>query len=123
MKFKLVEDYTYWWPVTVDLPDPDKPGKVVKQSFTIQFKPISGDESAALIKEIQALPPEERLARQHEELLRSSKDWRDVTDENGEQVPFTEAALKACLQHSWFSRGLYKAYAQSLTPDEARRGN
>ncbi|WP_292458217.1 hypothetical protein [Mesorhizobium sp.] len=122
MKFKIVDTHVYWWPVEVVSPDPEKPGKTVTQSFTMQFQAISSDEGEAMLKEIAALPVEEQKKRQHEELIRVCKNWRDVTDDSGD-VPFTEEALKACLQFSWFSRGLYKAYSRSLAPDEARKGN
>ncbi|RVA07638.1 hypothetical protein EN932_27070 [Mesorhizobium sp. M7A.F.Ca.US.002.01.1.1] len=123
MKFKIVDAHVFWWPVEVVCPDPDKPGKTVTQSFTMQFQAMPADEADAMMKEINALPPEEQKNRQHEELLRVCKNWRDVTDEKGEQVPFSEETLKACLQYSWFNRGLYKAYMRSLAPDEARKGN
>lgn len=124
MKFKIVDEHIYWWPVEVRIPDPDKPGKTVTQSFTMQFQAIPADESAAMMKEIQELPTAEaRQARQHEELVKVCKNWRDVTDDKGEEVPFSTEALKACLQFSWFSRGLYNAYGRSMAPDEARKGN
>lgn len=124
MKFKLIDEYRYWWPVTVEMPDPEKPGKTVKQSFTMQFQPMPADEGEAMLKEIAALPtPEERLSRQHEELMRVCKGWRDVVDDKGDEVDFSTEALKAALQFSWFSRGLYRSYASSLAPDEARKGN
>ncbi|CDX19603.1 conserved hypothetical protein [Mesorhizobium sp. ORS 3359] len=124
MKFKLIDEYTYWWPVTVDMPDPDKPGKVVSQSFTMKFQAMRADDGVAMMKEIAALPTiEERSAKEHEELMRVCKGWRDVVDEKGDEVEFSEAALRAALQFAWFSRGLYKAYARSLAPDEARKGN
>lgn len=124
MKFKMIDEHIYWWPVEVQIPEPDKPGKTVTQSFTMQFKAMGADAGTALLKEIEALPtPEERQARQHEELLRVCQNWRDVTDDKGEDVPFSAEALRSCLQFSWFSRGLYKAYWRSLAPDEARKGN
>ncbi|TIV69448.1 MAG: hypothetical protein E5V89_18760 [Mesorhizobium sp.] len=124
MKFKLVDEYTYWWPVPVDMPDPEKPGKIITQSLTMLFQAMPADEAEALVKEIAALPTvEERMARQHDEILRVSKGWRDVVDGNGEDVEFSTEALRAAMQFSWFSRAVYRAYAKSLTPDEARKGN
>jgi len=124
MKFKLIEQHTYWWPVTVEMPDPEKAGKVVTQSFTMQFQAMPADEGEAMVKEIAALPTlEERNAKQHEELMRVCKDWRDVVDDEGKDVAFSSEGLRAAMQFSWFSRGLYKAYARSLAPDEARKGN
>lgn len=126
MKFKMIDEYRYWWPVKVELPDREKPGKVITQSFTMQFLAMPADEGEAMLKEIAALPPEEQKKRQHEELMRVCKDWRDVVDGpdgNEEEITFSEAGLRANLQYSWFSRGLYKAYAASLAPDEIRKGN
>lgn len=123
MKFKITDTYTYWWPVDVILPDPDKPGKTIKQSFEVQFEAIGADESEKLLEEIAKLPAEEQRKRQHAELIRVTKNWRGVTDGSDEDVAFTEELFRAALQRSWFSRGVYRAYATSLMPDEARKGN
>ncbi|TIU36183.1 MAG: hypothetical protein E5W31_10955, partial [Mesorhizobium sp.] len=60
MKFKITDTYTYWWPVDVILPDPEKAGKTIKQSFEVQFESIDADESEKLIEEIAKLPLEEQ---------------------------------------------------------------
>lgn len=123
MKFKITDTYTYWWPVDVILPDPEKTGKTIKQSFEVQFEAIDADESEKILEEIAKLPLEEQKKRQHAELFRVTKNWRGVTDAKGEEEPFSEELLRKAMQRSWFSRALYKAYATSLVPDEARKGN
>lgn len=123
MKFVLTDKHIYWWPVEVKLPHAEIPGKIVTQSFTMQFEAIGADEANAIWAEIEALPVAERAARRHDELVRVSKDWRDVTGEDGSEVPFTEQALRAALQFSWFRVGLTEAYSRSLSADAARKGN
>ncbi|ESY42036.1 hypothetical protein X747_14750 [Mesorhizobium sp. LNJC384A00] len=117
MKFHLPQSYKYWWPVDVMLPDADKPGKVAKQSFEMQFASISADEGTAMLAAIQALPIEQQAAHQHDELKAVCVDWRGVIGEDGEPVAFTNEALALALQFSWFSRGVYKAYGRSLAPE------
>ncbi|TIV68873.1 MAG: hypothetical protein E5V89_21210 [Mesorhizobium sp.] len=124
MKFVLAKEHLYWWPVTVDMPDPDKPGKWLKFSYTHQFVSVGNDEAIALQKEIAELKDDaEKAARQHDMLVKASRNWRDVVDEDKQEVPFSEEALRAALEHTWYRAGLYNAYFKSLTSDEARKGN
>ena len=40
MQFKLAKTYRYWWPVTVQIPDPETPGKIIEQQLKIEFEPM-----------------------------------------------------------------------------------
>jgi len=123
MKFQLTDTYRYWWPVTVEMPDPEKPGKAVKQSFTVQFEALGQDEGEAMNQRIAALPEDEQKQHKHEAILRVCKDWRDVTDADGKPVPFSDEVLRQMLQYSWIRLAIYQAYADSLVPGAARKGN
>lgn len=125
--FVLTSTHRFWWPVTVMSPDPVLTGQLVKQEFEIRFEAMPQDEAIKLQAELAALPPEEYLPRQHEQLLRVVKDWREVNDESGDAVPFSEDAFRQALQHSWFRTGVWQAYYDGLNGTEkqpqARLGN
>ncbi len=125
--FVLTSTYRFWWPVTVMSPDPTLTGRLVKQEFEIRFEAMPQDEAIKLQAELAALPPEEFLPRQHEQLIRVVKDWREVTDETGDAVPFGEDAFRLALQQSWFRTGVWQAYVDALNGTEktpaARLGN
>jgi hypothetical protein len=125
--FVLTSTHRFWWPVTVMSPDPILTGKLVKQEFELRFDAIPQDEAIKLQAELAALPPEEFLPRQNEQLVRAIKDWRDVTDDEGVAVPFSEEALRLAMQHSWFRIGAWNAYNEGLAGTEkkppARLGN
>lgn len=123
-KFKLVETHIYWWPVEVKLPDPEKSGKVLTQSFEAQFEALPIDEAKALDRELQKMKSAGEVeAHQAKLLKRVVKNWRGVEADNGGDEPFTEAAFDQALRFAWFRAGCYQAYAGSLSGDEARLGN
>lgn len=124
MKFVLTTEHTYFWPVTVSLPDPAKSGELIEQKFDIQFRAMPRDESDAFDAELAALPPEAARQRKHDLLKEIVLGWGDgVVDKKGHQVPFSAEALHQAMQMSWFLVAVYRAYAQSLSGDQARLGN
>ncbi|MER9851249.1 hypothetical protein NKJ55_28815 [Mesorhizobium sp. M0106] len=124
MKFVLVKEYVYWWPVKIELPDPENPGKWKIMSYTHQFVGVDEDEAIALGKEIEALAtPEEKKAREHDLLIKASRGWRDVVDEERNPVEYSEEVFRQALQQTWYRVGLYSAYANSLASPAARKGN
>lgn len=122
MQFKIAETRTYWWPVTIKLPDPEKSGRIVTESFDMQFEAIPRDEALEISEKIDALPPEERPAHQHDLLLRVCKNWRNVFD-GKDEVRFSEENLRLMLQFSWHRIGIYEALNNSAIGEVARRGN
>ncbi|MER8964494.1 hypothetical protein NKI25_02020 [Mesorhizobium sp. M0808] len=124
MKFVLAKEYLYWWPIKIELPDPDKPGKWKTMSYTHQFAGVGEDEANALNKEIEALPTAEaKRAREHDLLIKASRGWRDVVGEDGNEVEYSEDVFRDALQQTWYRVALYNAYAASLASPEARKGN
>lgn len=124
MKFVLTKEYRYWWPVKIERPDPVNPGKWQVQSYMHEFVGVSEDEAQALRKEIETLPTdEEKNARQHDLVVKASRNWRDVIDEDKNPIEYSEDLLHQALQDTWYRLGLYNAYANSLASPAARKGN
>lgn len=124
MRFILTDEHLYPWPVTIEVPDPDRPGEILEQKFTARFRAMPVDEAQALDDEIEALPPKDRARRQDDLLRRVLIGWgEDVVDDGGRQVPFTPEALERAIRHSWFRIGVYRAYRQSLQGRAAALGN
>lgn len=124
MKFTLVDEYRYWWPVAVSIPDGSKPGKFVTQTFDMNFKAVSKSEAEELDQEFARLDTEEdRRKHQDQILYRVCCDWRGVQDDEKQEVPFTDEAFQKAMEWAWFRTAVYLAYGQSLAGDQARRGN
>lgn len=125
MNFQLTEQHLYWWPVTVRLPDPhpDNAGKVLEQSFKMQFEALDQDEVLANQLEGEALHSSNDIVR-HEraQLHQVCKDWT-VCDGKGQPIPFGREALDRALQKSWFRLAVWEAYSLSLTGEAAQMGN
>lgn len=124
MKFKLVENYTYWWPVKVSIPNPDRPGKFVNQSFDVKFKALPKSEADTMRDEFSRLETEEERNKHQDDLLhRVCSDWRGVEDDAGEEAEFTSSSFLQAMEWSWFRTAVYLAFAESLAGDQARKGN
>jgi len=125
MNFQLVETYIYWWPVTVRIPNPEpgKAGTLIEQTFQMQFEPQSRDQIIATQKELAALTDiDEIAAREHEILRDACKDWSGVVTD-GKPVPFNAETFRAAMQKTWFRIGVYEAFNDSQSGEEARLGN
>lgn len=124
MKFTLIENPTFWWPVTVRIPDPEVPGKTISQDLRVQFAPKTRDEEIALQESFAALTSErDRADAEIANWLDIVKGWDGVVDGNGNPVSFSAEALRAALQRSWFRVGLGEAFAAAAFGLEAKRGN
>lgn len=122
--FVLAERYRFPWPVIVLSPDPANAGVTIEQTFEAIFEPLPEDEARALNEEFLALETlEERVAHQHDLLLRVVKGWNDVITADGMPVPFAPETLQSALQYPWVSRGFYAAYSEAMSGDKARLGN
>ena len=124
MKFRLVEKYRYWWPVTVRIPDPDQPGAVIEQQLRVQFQPLGrGEELANQEAYAKLRDPRERARREHDLLRQICVNWDDVIDAEGGAVAFSPDVFEEALQSAWFRNAIYAAYAASLKGEAARLGN
>lgn len=124
MKFVLSKSHLYWWPVTVRIPDPENPGKIVEQVLRVQFEPRSRDqlleaqEAAAKLTNLRDI-----IAHEISEARAVVRNWDEVIGEDGQLVPFTHENLELALQQPWFRKGVQVALAESMNGEEARRGN
>lgn len=124
MKFVLTKEHVYPWPVTVNPPDPERPGELLEQKFVMTFRAMPRDEADAFDAQIDALPDAEKLKHQ-DDLLRSvAKGWdENVVGEDKKPIPFSPEMLEQAMLHSWFKIGCYRAYRESLRGQAAAKGN
>ena len=124
MKYVLSTTNRYWWPVIVRLPDPDQPGKMMEQALKILFEPKDQDEALAEQERISAIrEPRKQAQAERESLSDVCKGWDDIVNDDKTPIPFTHENLMLALQKAWFRAAVYRAYADSLTGQEARLGN
>ncbi len=124
MKFVLSDSNRYWWPVTVSIPDPEQPGKIMRQTLKILFEPKDQDEALNEQERIAAISvPRERMLAERAALMDVIKGWDDIVTDDKAPVPFTTENLTLALRKSWFRIGVYNAYAESLNGQEALAGN
>lgn len=124
MKFVLAPVMRYWWPVTVRLPDPGQPGKLLEMQLKVLFEVKDQDASIKDQKRVNDIAdPFERIVAERHLLAEHVKDWGDVVDPDHTAVPCNPANLDAALQQSWFRTGLYRALSESLNGQEAASGN
>lgn len=124
--FVMTETRLFWWPVTIQMPDPTKAGELVEHQFEMQFEAIDDTALQAIEAEIQAIEdPIQRRARQHDVLLRVCRDWRDVVGPDHNPLSFSLDRLKAAINQPWFRIGVYVAYntATAGVDSKARRKN
>lgn len=124
MAFVIAQTRTFDWPVTVRLPDPERPGEIAEQSFIASFEAVPVDEVERIEKEASASGGASGLvAGQAAVIRRVLKGWRDVVDAAGNDVRFNEAMLDAVCAESWFRLAVIGAYAAAMRGDAARRKN
>lgn len=126
MDFQLTTKFTYWWPVSVNIPnpDPDHAGKVIKQKFKMQFEAIDRDTQIENQERLDALTDaKEIVAHEHDFLRLVCKNWTGVVDTEKSPVAFSDDGFRKALQKGWFREAVYAAYNESLSGKEARLGN
>lgn len=125
--FVLTDDLTFWWPVTVYVPDTKTPGRLVGQTFDVKFKSLAADRARELKAQFDALEgSDQRDAHQDWLATEVTVDWRKIVDENKEEIPFSSEALSRALQYSWFRIGIYNAWTDATwgsPKTKAARGN
>ena len=122
MNFILLDNYRFWWPVTVRVPDPENAGTVIEQTFEILLKPES-QEAAISADELadDLLTVRKRADHDRDRLGRIVLGWRGVVDDKGQPVPFDADTFGRALQVSWFRVAIWVAYREALSG--ARAGN
>lgn len=136
--FKVVPNLTFWWPVKVLEPDPERPGKLVTQEFEAEFKLLDREEAKAsaekrrqIMARVSPDLDEETLKAIADELDAHDKaavrrvlvDWRDVVDGKGQPIPFEDQTFNALYNMDRVRAALNRAYAEAISEDKARLGN
>lgn len=124
MQFKLTTTYRYWWPVTVQMPDPERHGQILEQRLKVLFEPlpqadvIAAQEESASLKSLRDITDH---GMRH--MVRVVKGWDGVVDDDGSEVAFSTSALATALQHAWFRSAINRALTESQNGEAARVGN
>lgn len=106
--FVLSQSNSYKWPVSVEFPVDG--GKFEKQTFDAEFKRMSQTQIEGIRKQIEEGTTTDRdLAR---EVLVG---WSGITDGNGDEVPFSEAARGQLLDVPLVSAAIVMAFITSLS--------
>ncbi len=121
MKFTITTAHEFRWPVSVTLPDPEKPGEHLVQDVAGVFSAIPLDEAEALFEGLDGGTAAARASEAEIRLVeRVLIGWEGVVDEAGKPEPFTPLALARANQWSWFRRAVIQAYRKALAEDPAR---
>lgn len=121
--FVVASKHRFWWPVTVRMPDPEKPGQLIEATFQMQFETLPMERARALDAERNALPADERTARLNDWLFEVAKDWHEVIDADRAPIPFSREAFAAFLELAWHRNAVIEAYGEAMSGQAARLGN
>jgi hypothetical protein len=92
--FQLDTKPTYWWPVVVRLPNPDKPGEITEHRFEAQFAWQSDDEHDALLADAH-----ERKLNDTVAMATVLKGIRKIAGADGKPMESTPENIALVLQH------------------------
>lgn len=121
--FILKDEISYWWPVTVRMPNATGSGDFTRQTFKALFEALTRDEAEALDKEVMAALNAGDETKRDALLERVVKDWEGVVDEDKGEIAFSAETLRQALQWPWVRVGLYDAWTQSQSGEKRRLGN
>lgn len=136
--FKVVPNLTFWWPVKVLEPDPERPGKLIEQEFEAEFRLLDRKEtkaSAETRRQIMArLSPDldeaslkaiadELEAHDEGTVRRVLVNWRKVVDDKGNPIAFDEKTFAALYDMDRVRAAFNRAYGEAIAEDKARLGN
>jgi hypothetical protein len=123
MAFVLKQSATYKWPVTLIIPADG--GRREKHTFDGEFRRIPQariNEIRRLgrLQELGRLDPEEEIQDQDgaKEILAG---WSGVVDDEGKEIPFSEAALNQLLEIPTVAGQIIRAWGESI--EVAKRKN
>lgn len=109
--FVLAKECTFTWPVSVLVPGS---GRHEAKTFQGRFRVVPARRAAELMGPERAPLP----------LLREALiGWQGVVDEQGQAVPYSEAARDALLDHPFVLAAVARAYADALSGGAAAEKN
>lgn len=136
--FKFTPNLTFWWPVKVIEPNPDKPGELTEHEFQAQFEMLPPDEAKASAKKRQAIAAKispdlndsqiEDIQTELDEhdrsgVLRVLRGWDKLADAEGKPIPFNPTTFEMVYAYRHVRNALVRAYIEALSEDKARLGN
>ncbi len=122
--FKLVTTHLFRWPVVARVPSATAAGALEEAGFEVVFEALSRDEAAALTESMAAATTLRAIAdAETAQIIRVVRGWSDVVDGEGDEVPFSEEALRAAAEFPWFRQAIARAYGEAMSGEAARLGN
>lgn len=119
--FKLKQKKSYFWPVTVYLPEDG--GVFSKHTFDAEFRRLEMGELNELSAKNDgfSMDDEDHGADACRSVLIG---WKGVTDDEGVEIPFSETSCDELLKNPHARVGILEAFRESInTRTGARRKN
>lgn len=113
--FKIAQNPTYQWPVTVHIPQDG--GKFMKATFTAEFRALAQERIDAVIAEARGGDSDADL------MSECLIGWSGVADADGTDLPYSDEAKARLLDIPYVRAALATAFFASISGDEARRKN
>lgn len=105
--FKITQDRTYKWPVTVHIPADG--GKFTKATFTAEFRALAQDVIDGVLDDLRSGDRDADFAR---ECLIG---WSSVQDQDGSELPFSDEAKAKLLNIPYVRTALVNAFFESIS--------
>ncbi len=105
--FKLKEDKRFWWPVKVDVP---VDGRHATHKFQAHFLLLDQDE----IDETLGGDYDDDDSADRDLLRKVLVDWKQVADEDGNAIEFSDEARDRLLRIPYVRVALVRAYFQAI---------
>lgn len=113
--FKITQNPTYTWPVTVHVPKDG--GKFVKATFTAEFRALEQDEIDRVLQDIRDGDPDTNFAGE------CLSGWKDVQDDDGSALVFSDDNKAKLLNIPYARNAVVTAFFESISGGAARRKN
>jgi hypothetical protein len=118
--FTLREELKYELKVTVDMPDPEKASRRLKETFHATFQALSISDAEELHRKARSSSEDELTGLARETLREAILGWRDIKDADGKEVPFNDDNLALILDNRFAVEALFEAYTNSLRTESRR---
>lgn len=113
--FKISEQRTYKWPVTVHVPQDG--GKFTKATFTAEFKALAQSEIDGVLNDLRDGDRDADLC------VECLIGWSGVQDADGTDLPFSDEAKTKLLNIPYARAALVAAFFESISGGGGRRKN
>ncbi len=113
--FKIAQEPSYKWPVTVHIPKDG--GKFVKATFSAEFRALPQDEIDNVLQDIRDGDRDADFA------TTSLIGWSGVQDMDGSELPYSDEAKAKLTNIPYVRNALVAAFFESISGGAARRKN